>query len=139
MTYQLGMPSTTFFQAFASAVVQASSNIAYWLICFTYIKVVLDTKSLLDKDIYLNNRSKLERSERYKRWLVIANWFNIVMSIILGSCRYVGKRDAGSVAAVIYKFGETTELAFQWIYFIVWGLMLIFLYRSVQSARNLLP
>ena len=54
------------------------------MICFTYLKVTIEVKTLLDKEIIMHNADKINQADRKKCYLYIAHAVNIFICIIVG-------------------------------------------------------
>ena len=74
-----------------------NDTLCHWLVTQTYIKVAFETKQLLDKDIYQNNREKLLNVTRFRRRMRLANFIVITAILLASACIWLGYSGQGAI------------------------------------------
>ena len=87
-------------------ITKAIGSLLHWMICNNYLKVTIEVKSLLDKDIIMHNGEKINEIDQKKLYLQAANVINIFLCLISGAIFAWGfsKDNTGQIAFYAYMF-----------------------------------
>lgn len=62
--------------------------LANWTIAYIYMKAVIETRALLDKQIHQNNFAKLHSVSKSKRKLKLASFLVLIVCLALGIAQF---------------------------------------------------
>jgi hypothetical protein len=79
---------------------------AHWLVCYTYLKVILDTRALLDKNIYFNNTDTLRQVSLHSFYLKLLSAFILVICVVQGYTSALATYPTDRTRDWIYKIGS---------------------------------
>ena len=108
------------------------------MICYNYLEVTIDVKSLLDKDIILHCTVKINEVDRKKCFLKVANTINVLIclfcGIIYGISLYLN-----ILGAEPDRISNIRLIPLEFTYSVTWCWALCKLYTQIKSSRYLLP
>ena len=126
-----------FFLYFTSLIVSNTfSFFGHWVIAQTYIRVAFETTQLLDPEVYLNDRSKIQKVDRFNLIMKIANGTVLILTIVLNVLFYIAALHG---YVFMYFFSAYSQTVLLWVFLLAWGITLWKLYRSVNHSAKLLP
>ena len=111
-------------------------ELAHLIVCYCYLKVIIDLNALMDKSIHLDNRQKLNQTALQKRQLFIAALIFATICTLDGLYCMVGFMIKSEKQILISQY---LVVALDFVFLAFWGLSLILLNRKVKQAKELIP